>query len=145
MAALHTSHSGHSGVVRITHWITALAFAALVVSGYVITMTHPRLYWGDVGNLETPAWITLPIEQKFGESGWGRSLHFFGAWVMVLTGIVYAVWSTTARHLSRDLVPRRDELSTAQLRREITKQLRWRIPRGVEYGLAQKITYLAVL
>jgi thiosulfate reductase cytochrome b subunit len=139
------ARTGHSRVVRITHWVTSLAVVALVVSGYVITMTHPRLYWGDVGNLETPAWITLPIERQLGESGWGRSLHFFGAWVMVLTGAVYVLWSIAAHHFARDLFPRREELSPSHLGREIRKQLRWHVRRGEEYGLAQKITYLVVI
>jgi Ni,Fe-hydrogenase I cytochrome b subunit len=30
---------GHNRVVRISHWVTSLAFVALVVSGYVITMS----------------------------------------------------------------------------------------------------------
>ena len=139
------SRTGHSGVVRVTHWVTSLAVAALLVSGYVITMTHPRLYWGDVGNDLTPAWITLPIDQKFGESGWGRSLHFLGAWVMVLTGVVYVLWSATAHHFGRDLLPRREEFRASHMRREIAKQLRWHVPRGADYGLAQKLTYVTVV
>jgi thiosulfate reductase cytochrome b subunit len=139
------AHIGHSPVVRITHWVTSLAFVALVVSGYVITMTHPRLYWGDVGNELTPAWLTLPIQQKFGESGWGRSLHFLGAWILVLTGIVYVAWSMMARHFERDLIPRREEFSSSHLRQEIRKQRRWHVLRGAEYGLTQKVSYLIVI
>src|SRR5512134_1274729 len=145
VGAPRASHTGHSRVVRVTHWVTALAFVALVISGYVITMTHPRLYWGDAGNLDTPAWITLPIERRLGESGWGRSLHFFGAWMMVLTGTVYVLWSAAARHFTHNLLPRREELRGSHLRDEIRKQLHWHVPRGAGYGLAQKITYLAVL
>jgi thiosulfate reductase cytochrome b subunit len=145
MSDEQAAHAGHSRVVRVTHWVTTLAFVALVVSGYVITMTHPRLYWGDVGNELTPAWLTLPIEQKLGESGWGRSLHFLGAWVIVISGIVYVLWSTAAHHFRRDLLPRREELSAPRLRREMVKQLQWHVPRGVEYGLVQKIAYLVVI
>jgi len=145
MSSHQAIRTGHSSVVRITHWVTALAFVALVVSGYVITMTHPRLYWGDAGNLEIPAWITLPIEQKFGELGWGRSLHFLGAWIMVLTGMIYVLWGVAARHFTRDLFPRREELRRPRLRLELQKQLRWRVARESEYGLTQKITYLVVI
>lgn len=125
--------------------MTSLAVVALLVSGYVLVMTHPRLYWGNVGNLDTPAWLTLPIEQTLGESGWGRSLHFLGAWVLVLTGIVYVFWSIASHHFARDLVPRREELSTRHVRQEFSRQLRWRIPRGARYGLAQRVTYLLVV
>src|SRR5678816_3201021 len=100
MSADQPLRTVHSRVVRITHWVTSLAVVALLVSGYVLVMTHPRLYWGNVGNLDTPAWLTLPIEQTLGESGWGRSLHFLGAWVLVLTGIVYVFWSIASHHFA---------------------------------------------
>ena len=112
MASHEDGRPGHSGVVRLTHWLTAVAFVALVVSGYVITMTHPRLYWGNVGNIYMPAWIQLPIERKLGESGWGRSLHFLSAWILVLTGMIYVVWGFLAHHFTRDLLPRRAELES---------------------------------
>jgi hypothetical protein len=47
---------------------------------------------------------------------------------MVLTGIVYILWSVGARHLARDLLPQGKELSGSHLRQEIRKQLRWRVP-----------------
>ena len=140
--------AGHTAVVRITHWMTAAAFVALVVSGYVITMTHPRLYWGDAGNLDMQAWVTLPIERTLGESGWGRSLHFLGAWIFVLTGLVYATWGLLARHFTTHLVPRSHELTATELRQEIRAQLRWRVHKHgspPQYGLAQKTTYLLVV
>jgi thiosulfate reductase cytochrome b subunit len=148
MATDEGERTGHSHVVRMTHWVTTVAFLALVVSGYVITMTHPRLYWGDVGNIYMPAWIELPIERKLGESGWGRSLHFLSAWILVMTGMIYIVWGLAARHFTRDLVPRRTELDRAHVRQEVTRQLRWRIHKDgpvPHYGLAQKAAYLVVV
>ena len=46
--------SRHSAVVRVTHWITTLAFLALLVSGVEILISHPRFYWGETGNVLTP-------------------------------------------------------------------------------------------
>ena len=40
----------HSAVVRVTHWITTLAFLALLVTGVEILISHPRFYWGEAGN-----------------------------------------------------------------------------------------------
>jgi cytochrome b subunit of formate dehydrogenase len=37
---------GHPVWVRICHWLVFLSFLALAVSGYVILMCHPYLYWG---------------------------------------------------------------------------------------------------
>ena len=47
--------SRHSALVRVTHWITTLCFFALLVSGMEIVISHPRFYWGETGNVLTPA------------------------------------------------------------------------------------------
>ena len=51
----------HSVLVRVTHWITALCFLALLVSGTEIVISHPRFYWGETGNIWTPPLFKLPI------------------------------------------------------------------------------------
>ena len=80
----------HTALVRVTHWITALCFIGLLVSGVAILLAHPRLYWGEAGNVGTPSILDLPLPFVLvGQSGWGRSLHFLSAWVSVLTGLVY--------------------------------------------------------
>ena len=53
--------SRHSALVRVTHWITTLCFLALLVSGIEILISHPRFYWGETGNVLTPALFKLPI------------------------------------------------------------------------------------
>jgi Ni,Fe-hydrogenase I cytochrome b subunit len=35
----------HFALVRVTHWLTTLAFLALLLSGCEILLSHPRLYW----------------------------------------------------------------------------------------------------
>ncbi len=85
--------SHHSVLVRITHWLTALSFFALLVSGVAILLVHPRLYWGETGGVGTPSLIDLPLPFVFeDQSGWGRSLHFLSAWIVVLTGLVYLLF-----------------------------------------------------
>jgi Ni,Fe-hydrogenase I cytochrome b subunit len=71
----------HSLVVRLTHWINAIASFALIVSGVAILLAHPRLYWGETGAVGAASLIDLPIPFIFGHSGWGRYLHFLAAWV----------------------------------------------------------------
>ena len=79
----------HTVAVRVTHWITAVSFAALAVSGAAILVAHPRFYWGETGAVGGPSLFDLPVPFIFGPSGWGRSLHFLSAWVTVITGLVY--------------------------------------------------------
>jgi hypothetical protein len=51
----------HSGLVRITHWLTTVCFLALLLSGIEILISHPRFYWGETGNVMTPSLFDLPI------------------------------------------------------------------------------------
>lgn len=165
----------HARWVRGTHWIGAASFLVLAVTGVVILMAHPRLYWGEVGNDLTPALLELPISRNhrhggwdaripfgdiggapasasrtfeiFNQNGWGRSLHFLAAWMLVVTGAVYLLAGMITGHIRRHLVPRGGELTPSQIGQDIKDHLRLRIPRatsGPQYGLLQKIAYLKV-
>src|ERR1700728_4734849 len=92
----------HSALVRITHWINTLSFFGLLVSGIAILLAHPRLYWGETGNVGTPSLVDLPLPFVLtGQTGWGRSLHFFSAWACVLNGSLYVISSLVTRHFGR--------------------------------------------
>ena len=94
----------HSALVRFTHWINAVSFFGLLVSGVAILLAHPRLYWGEVGNVNTPSLLDLPLPFILtGQTGWGRYLHFLSAWFCILNGGVYVASGVVARHFSSDL------------------------------------------
>jgi len=138
----------HSAVVRVTHWITALSFLALLVSGILILIAHPRLYWGETGGVGAPSLIDLPIPFKIGYSGWGRYVHFLSAWVSVLTGVVYVFAGLFTRHFRRNLFPARSDLSIASIWRSVLIDLRLRRPAEEEsrtYNVLQRLTYLLVV
>src|SRR5207244_365611 len=62
----------HSVLVRITYWIHAASFIALVVSGIAILLSHPRFYWGETGGVGGPSLFDLPLPFMLGgRSGWG--------------------------------------------------------------------------
>lgn len=92
----------HSLVVRLTHWINAIASFALIVSGVAILLAHPRLYWGETGAVGTPSLVDLPMPFIFGHSGWGRYLHFLAAWVGTITGVVYVATAIVARRFGQE-------------------------------------------
>lgn len=108
---------GHSGLVRATHWLTVASFIALLVTGVEILISHPRFYWGEVGNVNTRPLFVLhipasrnlvPTGYKFvlpDQNGWSRYLHFQAAWVLVLTGVVYAISGLVNGHFRRKLLP----------------------------------------
>ena len=109
----------HSLVVRLTHWINAVASFALIVSGVAILLAHPHLYWGETGAIGTPSLIDLPLPFIFGHSGWGRYLHFLAAWVGTISGVVY---------VSAGIVTRRFGHASFQ-----------------SYNVLQRLTYVAVI
>jgi thiosulfate reductase cytochrome b subunit len=145
----------HARWVRATHWFGAASVLALALSGFVILMAHPRLYWGDAGNDLTPALLELPISRNhqhggwttpmpfaqiaggavsanrtydiFNKNGWGRSLHFLAAWGLVATGAIYVLGGIFSGHVRAHLIPRPGELTARHLARELADHLRLRI------------------
>ncbi len=90
---------GHSGLVRVTHWINTLSFFGLLISGFAILLAHPRFYWGETGNVGTPSIFDLPLPFVLtGQTGWGRSLHFLAAWACVLNGALYVISGFVSGH-----------------------------------------------
>jgi len=147
----------HAAIVRATHWITTLAFLALLVTGIEIVISHPRFYWGENGNVLTPALFSFPIPSSratvptgYGyvlpdQNGWSRYLHFEAAWVLVLTGIVYVMFGVFSGHFRRNLVPRPNgqSFSTA-----LADHFRFRtsvVADAWSYNLLQRLTYLGVI
>jgi Ni,Fe-hydrogenase I cytochrome b subunit len=80
----------HSAMVRVTHWLTTVCLFALLVSGIEIVISHPRFYWGEDGNVLTPALFTLPIPASRGSVPTGYNY--------VLPGIFYVAAGAAARH-----------------------------------------------
>jgi thiosulfate reductase cytochrome b subunit len=155
-----TVTSRHSALVRITHWITTLCFLALLVTGVEIVISHPRFYWGETGNVHTPPLFKLPIPASrstvptgYGyvlpdQNGWSRYLHFQAAWVAVLTGLLYVIFSLFSGHLRRDLLPGGADLSWRAFSTAIANQLRFKRSGEEEawsYNLLQRLTYLFVI
>jgi thiosulfate reductase cytochrome b subunit len=149
LAAPGTSaRRGHSPLVRVTHWITTASIAALVASGFAILLAHPRLYWGEAGNFDMASWVDLPLPLVYDHSGWGRSLHFLSAWVVVLTGVVYVVSGLAQSHFRRHFLPARGELRPRALFGEMADHVRLRVRKGragPRYGVLQKLAYLGVV
>ncbi|MFN7925203.1 MAG: cytochrome b/b6 domain-containing protein [Bryobacteraceae bacterium] len=131
----------HAALVRVTHWITAACFLALLVSGIEILISHPRFYWGETGNVSMPSLFDIPIPASRGavqtgygyvlkdQNGWSRSLHFQAAWFAVFTALLYGVWGFVSGHFRRNLAP---------------ADLSWRA-QSESYNSLQRITYLAVI
>ena len=168
------TRQGHRLWVRLSHWTITISFLVLAFSGYVILMSHPRLYWGNAGNDLTKPILELPISRNykhggwensvrfqgtevssaartyniFNQNGWGRSLHFLAAWVLTFGLAAYALLGVGSRHLFRNLLPGMKELRFSKFLDEFRDHIVLKIRKGTgapDYGLLQKITYSGVM
>lgn len=155
-----TVTSRHSAIVRVTHWITALCFIALLVSGMEIVISHPRFYWGETGNIHTPALFELPIPASrssvptgYGyvlpdQNGWSRYLHFQTAWLLVLAGLLYGLYGVITHHFRKNLLPAGADLSWRAISSVLANHLRFKPPGEAgawSYNVLQQLTYLLVI
>jgi thiosulfate reductase cytochrome b subunit len=152
--------SRHARFVRITHWLVAMAFFALLLSGGEILLSHPRLYWGEIGNVNTTPLFTIPVPSSratvptgYGfvlpdQNGWSRYLHFQAAWLAWFAGVAYALIGARTGHFRRNLVPAAADRSWRALRAAIAEHLRFAASTFSDpgsYNALQRIAYLVVV
>lgn len=113
------------------------------VFGLDIETTGVLGYSGPADNLSVrafPSWATIP---SFRDLGTGRIIHFFFAWILVATLVVWMVASLLNGHARRDIVPTATDLRA--LPRDIADHARFRLHHKASYTVLQKLSYLGVL
>jgi thiosulfate reductase cytochrome b subunit len=134
--SLTATNGGASGIRGVTHlfghaYDTTGVFGASAGHGGVMQVRG------------FPSWLTLPSYQDLAT---GRRWHFFFAWLLVLDGAVYLVYSLAGGHLMRDLLPTRAQLG--QIGHTAWEHLLLRFPQGDDarhYNVLQKLAYLFVV
>lgn len=150
----------HSLLVRITHWISALCFVALLVTGVEILLSHPRFYWGETGNVNTKPLFKIPVPASRhlvptgydytlpDANGWSRALHFQAAWLAVATGLLYVLSGLFSGYFRQELLPKKGTRSLGAFFATLKSHLRFARP-GPEdahsYNLLQRLSYLFVI
>ena len=83
----------------------------------------------------------------YNQNGWGRSLHFLSAWILVFTGLVYLLAGFFSGHFRKHLWPRVKEFRFSLFWRDFANHFRRQVPanNGVKYGLLQKSTYTIIV
>jgi thiosulfate reductase cytochrome b subunit len=122
----------HPLVVRITHWINALAVLMMITSGWQIYNASPLF------DFTFPPSVTL--------GGWlagGIQWHFAAMWLLVLNGIVYVAYGIASGHFRRKLLP----ISPRAVFHDIGQALRGRLAHEdlAVYNAAQRAAYLALI
>ncbi len=140
----------HSALVRVTHWISAVSFIALVLSGIAILLAYPRMHWGETGTVGMPSLFDLPLPfvLDLGIRGPGRYLHFLAAWVSLFGGLFYVFSGLCTGHFRTDLLPKRSDLRLKSILKVASDHLRLKRPTEEEaesYNLFQRLSYLALI
>ena len=122
----------HPLIVRITHWINALAILMMVTSGWQIYNASP------IFPFRFPREITL--------GGWlagGIQWHFAAMWLLVLNGVVYVTYGIVSGHFGRKLFP----ITPGAVLRDLKEALRGKLAHDdlSMYNAAQRAAYLAIL
>jgi thiosulfate reductase cytochrome b subunit len=123
----------HPLVVRITHWINALAVLMMVASGWRIYNASPLFE-----SFAFPDALTL--------GGWlagALQWHFAAMWLLALNGIVYLVYGIVSGHFRRKLLP----IAPRAVFHDISQALRGRLAHEdlSVYNAAQRAAYLALI
>ena len=143
------SHAGaprNHVLVRITHWVAAVAIVVVVGSGLQIFNAYPAFHRKGEGpfplwpfeNHPAPHWATF--------GGWlagGRMWHFAMMWVLVANGLVYLAFVYLHGEW-RDLVPTRGDLRDAWQMIRFYAFVRKDHPRQGKHNALQKATYFAL-
>ncbi len=118
---------------------------------------HPRFYWGEAGNVLTPALFQLPIPASRGavktgytfvlkdQNGWSRSLHFQAAWLAVFTALLYGFHGLRSGHFRKNLLPATADLNWPTISAILASHLRFKPPGDASYNVLQRLTYIIVI
>lgn len=133
----------HPLLVRITHWLNAIAILIMMGSGWRIWNSDP------IFNYYFPVTFTLggaeaASQDIHNETGLAGALqwHFAGMWLLVINGIIYFGYGLLSGHFRHAFFP----VGPSAFLRDAVAALTFRLPHrlGV-YNAVQKTLYLGVL
>ena len=135
----------HHWVVRVTHWVNAVALTLMVTSGLRIFNAYPAFARkGETFCCYPFAGHPVPDWLTFG--GWlagARHWHFAAMWLLVVNGLVYLGFVYLHGEW-RDLVPRRGQLRDAWEMAKFYLVVRKDHPHQGKHNALQRATYFAL-
>src|ERR1051325_327190 len=135
----------HHPLVRITHWINAIALLIMIGCGLQIFNAYPAFARkGETFCCFPFAGQRIPAVFRFG--GWlagARNWHFAMMWVLVVNGLVYLAFVYLHGEW-RDLVPRRGDPRDAWEMIRFYLFLRRTHPHQGKHNALQKSVYFAL-
>lgn len=131
-AASHDWVRIHPLVVRITHWINALAILVMVASGWRIYNASPIWPFKFPNDLTLGGWLAGALQ-------W----HFAAMWLLAANGLVYLVYGFVSGHFARKLLP----ISPRAVVHDVRNALRGHLAHDdlSVYNAAQRAAYVALI
>jgi len=122
----------HPAWLRVTHWINAVAFFVLVLSGWRVYNAAPLFDFRFPGAATIGGWL-----------GGALLWHFAAMWLLAGNGIVYLAFNVTSGRLARKFFP----LSPRALAADLWAALRGRLSHADPhtYNAVQRVAYLFVM
>jgi len=122
----------HPLVVRITHWINALAVLMMITSGWQIYNASPLFAFSFPYELTLGGWLAGALQ-------W----HFAAMWLLALNGLVYLGYGILSGHFWRKLLP----ISPRAVLHDVGQALRGKLAHEdlSVYNAAQRAAYLALI
>jgi len=122
----------HPLVVRITHWINALAVLMMITSGWQIYNASPLFRFSFPDGLTLGGWLAGALQ-------W----HFAAMWLLALNGLVYVAYGIASGHFRRKLLP----ISPREVLRDLRDAFRGKLAHDdlSVYNAAQRAAYVALL
>src|SRR5882672_6090478 len=122
----------HPLIVRITHWINALAILMMVTSGWRIYNASPLFPFRIPNELTLGGWLAGALQ-------W----HFAAMWLLVINGVVYVIYGLVSGHFRRKFFP----LTPGAVFHDVREALRGKLAHEdlSVYNAAQRAAYLAII
>lgn len=122
----------HPAVVRLTHWINALAILVMVASGWQIYNASPLF------DFKFPKVLTL--------GGWlagALQWHFAAMWLLAVNGLIYVVYGILSGRFRRRLFP----IPLRGIVNDVFDALRGRLAHDdlTVYNSAQRAAYVTII
>ena len=132
MAADGTFVRIHPLLVRITHWINAIAILIMVLSGWRIYNASPLFGFKFPSDWTLGGWLAGAIQ-------W----HFAAMWLLAANGLIYVGYGIVSGHFRRKLLP----VTPGALLHDIGQALRGRLAHDDlrVYNAAQRAAYLGAI
>ena len=122
----------HPLVVRIAHWINALAVLVMIASGWRIYNASPLFGFTFPPDITLGGWLAGALQ-------W----HFAAMWLLALNGLVYVGYGVFSGHFRRKLLP----ISPGAVLADLRAAARGRLIHDdlSVYNAAQRAAYLALI